>query len=56
VKAVLVFLLVTWCGGASCGSAWIQILAISWKLLVPASILLLLATGLWGRHARRRCW
>jgi NADH-quinone oxidoreductase subunit H len=47
VKAVLVFLLVTWVRWSFVRIRVDQILAISWKLLVPASILLLLATGLW---------
>jgi NADH-quinone oxidoreductase subunit H len=47
VKAVLVFLLVTWVRWSFVRIRVDQILAISWKLLMPASILLLLATGLW---------
>jgi NADH-quinone oxidoreductase subunit H len=47
VKAMLVFLLVTWVRWSFVRIRVDQILAISWKLLMPASILLLLATGLW---------
>ena len=47
LKAVLVFLLVTWVRWSFVRIRVDQILAISWKLLLPASILLLLATGLW---------
>ena len=47
LKAVLVFLLVTWVRWSFVRIRVDQILAISWKVLLPASILLLLATGLW---------
>src|SRR3989475_3644909 len=47
LKAVLVFLLVTWVRWSFVRIRVDQILAISWKLLLPASILLLFATGLW---------
>jgi NADH-quinone oxidoreductase subunit H len=47
LKALLVFLLVTWVRWSFVRIRVDQILAISWKLLLPASILLLLATGLW---------
>jgi NADH-quinone oxidoreductase subunit H len=47
LKAVLVFLLVTWVRWSFVRIRVDQILAISWKFLLPASILLLLATGLW---------
>ena len=47
VKAILVFLLVTWVRWTFVRIRVDQILAISWKLLLPASLLLLLATGLW---------
>jgi NADH-quinone oxidoreductase subunit H len=47
VKAMLVFLLVTWVRWTFVRIRVDQILAISWKLLLPASLLLLLATGLW---------
>ncbi len=45
VKALLVFLLVTWVRWSFVRIRVDQILAISWKLLLPATILLLLATG-----------
>ena len=47
LKAVLVFLLVTWVRWSFVRIRVDQILAISWKVLLPASILLLFATGLW---------
>ncbi len=47
LKAVLVFLLVTWVRWSFVRIRVDQILAISWKFLLPASILLLLATGFW---------
>ena len=47
LKAMLVFLVVTWVRWSFVRIRVDQILAISWKLLLPASILLLLATGLW---------
>jgi NADH-quinone oxidoreductase subunit H len=46
-----VFLLVTWVRWSFVRIRVDQILAISWKLLLPATIVLLLATGLvvaWG--------
>ena len=46
LKAMLVFLLVTWVRWSFVRIRVDQILAISWKLLLPATILLLLATGL----------
>jgi NADH-quinone oxidoreductase subunit H len=45
VKALLVFLLVTWVRWSFVRIRVDQILAISWKLLLPATIILLLATG-----------
>jgi NADH-quinone oxidoreductase subunit H len=53
LKALLIFLLVTWVRWSFVRIRVDQILAISWKLLLPASVLLLLATGLWvaGRGA-----
>jgi NADH-quinone oxidoreductase subunit H len=45
VKALLVFLLVTWVRWSFVRIRVDQILAISWKLLLPATILLLLITG-----------
>ncbi len=45
-KAVLVFLVVTWVRWSFVRIRVDQILAISWKLLLPATIVLLLATGL----------
>ncbi|HEY7647445.1 MAG TPA: NADH-quinone oxidoreductase subunit NuoH [Methylomirabilota bacterium] len=46
LKAVLVFLVVTWVRWSFVRIRVDQILAISWKLLLPASVLLLLAAGL----------
>ncbi len=45
LKAVVVFLLVTWVRWSFVRIRVDQILAISWKLLLPATVLLLLATG-----------
>jgi NADH-quinone oxidoreductase subunit H len=45
LKALLVFLLVTWVRWSFVRIRVDQILAISWKLLLPATILLLLATA-----------
>lgn len=45
LKAVLVFLLVTWVRWSFVRIRVDQILAISWKLLLPATVLLLLVTG-----------
>src|ERR1700694_3409244 len=45
LKALLVFLLVTWVRWSFVRIRVDQILAISWKLLLPATIVLLLATG-----------
>ena len=56
LKAMLVFLLVTWVRWSFVRIRVDQILAISWKLLLPATIVLLLATGLvvaaGGPHGR----
>jgi NADH-quinone oxidoreductase subunit H len=46
LKAMLVFLLVTWIRWSFVRIRVDQILAISWKLLLPASLLLLMATAL----------
>ena len=46
LKALGIFLLVTWVRWSFVRIRVDQILAISWKLLLPASVLLLLATGL----------
>jgi NADH-quinone oxidoreductase subunit H len=46
LKAMAVFLLVTWVRWSFVRIRVDQILAISWKLLLPATVLLLLATGL----------
>jgi NADH-quinone oxidoreductase subunit H len=46
LKAMFVFLLVTWVRWSFVRIRVDQILAISWKLLLPATIVLLLATGL----------
>jgi len=51
LKALFVFLLVTWVRWSFVRIRVDQILAISWKLLLPATIVLLLATGFvvaWG--------
>src|SRR2546425_984844 len=45
-KALLVFLVVTWIRWSFVRIRVDQILAISWKLLLPATLVLLLATGL----------
>src|SRR5438128_6233967 len=45
LKAMLVFLLVTWVRWSFVRIRVDQILGISWKLLLPASVLLLMATG-----------
>ncbi|HVQ75982.1 MAG TPA: NADH-quinone oxidoreductase subunit NuoH [Candidatus Binatia bacterium] len=47
LKAVLVFLLVTWVRWSFVRIRVDQILAISWKLLMPATLLLLMATAVW---------
>src|SRR6267143_630550 len=47
LKAMFVFLLVTWIRWSFVRIRVDQILAISWKLLLPASIVLLLATAFW---------
>ena len=46
---MLVFLLVTWVRWSFVRIRVDQILAISWKLLLPATVVLLLATGVGGR-------
>ena len=45
LKAILIFLLITWVRWSFVRIRVDQILAISWKLLLPATIVLLLATG-----------
>ena len=45
LKAILIFLVVTWVRWSFVRIRVDQILAISWRLLLPASVLLLLATG-----------
>ena len=47
LKAMLVFLVVTWVRWSFVRIRVDQILAISWKLLLPATLLLLMATALW---------
>src|SRR5919108_2768641 len=47
LKAVLVFLLVTWVRWSFVRIRVDQILAVSWKLLLPMSVVLLLATAFW---------
>src|SRR5438445_6625626 len=46
LKAMFIFLLVTWVRWSFVRIRVDQILAISWKLLLPASLVLLMATGL----------
>ena len=45
-KALLIFLVVTWVRWSFVRIRVDQILAISWKLLLPATLVLVLATGL----------
>jgi NADH-quinone oxidoreductase subunit H len=47
LKAMLVFLVLTWVRWSFVRIRVDQILAISWKLLLPATIVLLLVTALW---------
>jgi NADH-quinone oxidoreductase subunit H len=47
LKAMLVFLVLTWVRWSFVRIRVDQILAISWKLLLPATVVLLLATALW---------
>jgi NADH-quinone oxidoreductase subunit H len=47
LKAVAVFLVVTWVRWSFVRIRVDQILAISWKLLLPLTVLLLMATALW---------
>jgi NADH-quinone oxidoreductase subunit H len=47
LKAMAVFLVLTWVRWSFVRIRVDQILAISWKLLLPATIVLLLATALW---------
>jgi len=53
-KTILIFLVITWVRWSFVRIRVDQILAISWKLLLPATLALLLATGLVGRAARSR--
>jgi NADH-quinone oxidoreductase subunit H len=46
LKAILIFLVITWVRWSFVRIRVDQILAISWKLLLPATLVLLLATGL----------
>jgi NADH-quinone oxidoreductase subunit H len=46
LKTMVIFLLVTWVRWSFVRIRVDQILAISWKLLMPATLVLLLATGL----------
>jgi NADH-quinone oxidoreductase subunit H len=46
LKALAIFLVVTWIRWSFVRIRVDQILAISWKLLLPATLVLLLATGL----------
>ena len=54
LKAMFVFLVVTWVRWSFVRIRVDQILAISWKLLLPATLVLLMATGARGRLRRRR--
>ncbi len=47
VKAMFIFLLVTWVRWSFVRIRVDQILSISWKLLLPATLILLMATALW---------
>ena len=47
VKAMFIFLLVTWVRWSFVRIRVDQILTISWKLLLPATLVLLMATALW---------
>jgi NADH-quinone oxidoreductase subunit H len=47
LKAMFVFLLVTWVRWSFVRIRVDQILAVSWKLLLPATLLLLLVTAFW---------
>src|SRR5438093_783461 len=47
LKAMLVFLVITWVRWSFVRIRVDQILAISWKLLLPASLVLLLAAAFW---------
>jgi NADH-quinone oxidoreductase subunit H len=47
LKAMVIFLLVTWVRWSFVRIRVDQILAISWKLLLPATLLILLGTGFW---------
>jgi NADH-quinone oxidoreductase subunit H len=47
LKAMAVFLLITWVRWSFVRIRVDQILAISWKLMLPASLLLLMATAAW---------
>jgi NADH-quinone oxidoreductase subunit H len=47
LKAMFIFLVVTWVRWSFVRIRADQILAISWKLLMPASIVLLLAAAFW---------
>jgi len=51
LKAMFIFLLVTWVRWSFVRIRVDQILAISWKLLMPASIVLLLAAAFWVERA-----
>jgi NADH-quinone oxidoreductase subunit H len=47
LKALLVFLLITWVRWSFVRIRVDQILGLSWRLLLPATLMLLMATGLW---------
>jgi NADH-quinone oxidoreductase subunit H len=46
LKAIVIFLIVTWVRWSFVRIRVDHILAISWKILLPSTLLLLLATGL----------
>jgi NADH-quinone oxidoreductase subunit H len=47
LKAMAIFLLVTWVRWSFVRIRVDQILAVSWKLLLPATVIILLGTGFW---------
>jgi NADH-quinone oxidoreductase subunit H len=47
LKAVIIFLLVTWVRWSFVRIRVDQILGLSWKVLFPSTLILLMATGLW---------
>jgi NADH-quinone oxidoreductase subunit H len=47
LKALFIFLLITWVRWSFVRIRVDQILGLSWKVLLPATLTLLMATGLW---------